>query len=73
MKLVSIQFKFLKISRAKLFITKNNLFKDELRCNCPINSRLAIDGHDGTSFGELMLPFDDHPIADEGSRCDFIT
>ena len=60
--LVSEQFEFLEDSKAKLSTAKNSLFKDEL----------WVDGYDGTSFGKAMLPFDDFPIADEGSRCNFI-
>ena len=68
---MSRQFEFLKDSKAKLSVVKNNLFKDELRRHCLINGGLAIEGDDGTDC-KSMLPFDDHSITDEGSRCDFI-
>ena len=68
LELVSEQFEFLENSRAKLSVAKNSIFKDKIRRNRPINGRLANNDYDGASFGESMLLFDDHPIANEGSR-----
>ena len=72
LELVSGQFEFLENSTTNLFVVKNSLFEDKIRCNRPINGCLAIDGYDGASFGDSMLLFDNRLIVDEGSRYDFI-
>ena len=42
-------------------------------CDRPMKRHLAIDGQDEASFGESVLLIDDRPIANERSRCDFVT
>ena len=44
--MVSKQFDYLENSRASFSVSKNNVFKEKIGRNRPMNGRLAIDGCD---------------------------
>ena len=69
---VSRQFEFLENSRVVLS-SRRTVFKELIfGRNHPMKRRLTINSQDEASFGESLLLNGDRPIADGGSRCDFI-
>ena len=73
MKLVYGQFEFLEISRARSSVAKNSYLKGGFGHDRLMKRRIAINSRDEVSFGESVFLLDDRLIADEESRCDFIS